>query len=186
MLKLNSLARIVTVLILLNIPVTAVLAQKTRSEVPPIKERLFYGGSLGLQLGTLTDIDLSPIVGLWLLPRLNIAAGPKYEYYKFYDERANFYGGRVYTQYVFLKDLDNLIPMGVHLGFFLHAEDEFFRLDYTDGTDWVSRFINTPLIGAGLSQPLGRRSAMNFMVLWPLDNFFGLYSEPELRISFTF
>jgi len=186
MLKLNSLARIVTVLILLNIPVTAVLAQKTRSEVPPIKERLFYGGSLGLQLGTLTDIDLSPIVGLWLLPRLNIAAGPKYEYYKFYDERANFYGGRVYTQFVFIKDLNNLIPVGVHLGFFLHAEDEFFRIDYTDGTDWISRFINTPLIGAGLSEPLGRRAAMNFMVLWPLDNFYGLYSEPELRISFTF
>jgi hypothetical protein len=186
MLKPNSLTRLGTVLVLLSISFTAVLSQKIKGEVPLLKERLFYGGSLGLQFGSVTDIDLSPIVGIWLLPRLNLAAGPKYEYYKYYKERANFYGGRVYTQFVFLKDLDNLIPMGVHLGFFLHAEDEFFKLDYTDGVDWISPFINTPLIGAGLSEPLGRRAAMNFMVLWPLDNFYGLYSEPELRISFTF
>ncbi len=80
MLKPNSLARIVTVLILLNISFTAVLSQRTKGEVPPLKERLFYGGSLGLQFGTVTDIDISPIIGLWLLPRLNIAAGPKYRY----------------------------------------------------------------------------------------------------------
>ena len=54
----------------------------TRNDVPPIKERLFYGGSFGLQFRTVTDIDISPVVGIWLLPRLNIAAGPKYRYYK--------------------------------------------------------------------------------------------------------
>lgn len=186
MLKPKSLVKLATLLIILNAPVAQVSCQKTRSDAPPLKERLFYGGSLGLQFGTLTDIDLSPIVGIWLLPRLNIATGPKYEYRKYYDERANYYGGRVYTQFVFIRDLDNMIPLGVHLGFFLHAEDEFFKLDYTSGTDWESYFINTPLIGAGLSQPLGRKSAMNLMVLWPLDNFYQLYSEPEIRVSFTF
>jgi hypothetical protein len=186
MLKPNSLARIVTVLVLLNISFTAILAQKTKSEVPPLKERLFYGGSLGLMFGTETSIDISPILGIWLLPRLNVAVGPKYEYYKYYNFRSQSYGGKVYSQFVFLKDLDNLIPMGVHLGFFLHAEDEFFKLDYTDGTQWINPFINTVLLGAGINQPLGRRAAMNFMVLWPLDNYYGLYSEPELRISFTF
>lgn len=162
-------------------------AQKQRSETPPLKERIFFGTGLGgLQFGTITNIDVSPVVGIWLLPRLNIAVGPKYEYYKYYEEKAQFYGGRVYSQFVFIKDIDKALPLGIHLGFFLHAEDEFFRLDYTDGTDWMTPFVNTPLVGAGISEPLGMKAAMNFMVLWPLENYYGLYSEPEFRISFTF
>jgi hypothetical protein len=174
------------VLLLLNISYSAVYAQKVRSETPPLKERLFYGGSLGLMFGTLTDIDISPIIGLWVFPRLNVAAGPKYEYYKYYDERASFYGGRVYSQFFFIRDLDNIIPLGVHLGFFVHAEDEFFKLEYTDGVDTFNPFVNTPLVGGGISEPLGGRASMNLMFLWALDDFYGLYSEPEIRISVTF
>lgn len=163
-------------------------AQRKKSDTPPLKERVFIGTGIGgLQFGTITDIDISPVVGLWLLPRLNIAAGPKYEYYKYSSQVANFYGGRIYTEFVVLQDLNNLIPMGVHLGFFLHAEDEFFQLDYTeDRADWESYFINTPMLGFGISQPLGQKASMNFSVLWPLENYYDLYSEPEFRISFTF
>jgi hypothetical protein len=177
------------ILIILSVTYSTVYAQRTREEAPPLKERLFYGGSLGLMLGTLTDIDLSPVIGLWLLPRLNIAVGPKYRYYKYYDDRANIYGGRVYTQFVFVKDLDNIIPAGIHLGLFLHAEDEFYSLNYTAGNvngETGSYFINTPLVGAGISQPIGRRSSLNLMFLFALDDYYDLYADPEIRISFTF
>lgn len=195
MLKPNSLARIVTVLVLLNISFTAILAQRTKNEVPPLKERLFYGGSLGLQFGSVTDIDISPIIGLWLLPRLNIATGPKYRYFKDPIDRTDIYGVRAYAQFFFIKDLNNFIPLNVHLGFFLHAEDELLSLQSAfwqappNPTERIYR--NTALAGVGISQPIGMRASINMMVLWPLnDSFSGLlgrlYSEPEIRVSFTF
>src|SRR5512146_394918 len=87
---------------------------------PPLRERLFYGGGLGLQFGTITDIELSPIVGLWVLPRVGIAAGPSFRYYKNPYYRTAIYGGRTYVEYLILQDFNNMVPIGLHLGLFLH------------------------------------------------------------------
>jgi len=56
---------------------TKALAQyeQQNSYTPPLKERILYGGNFSLQLGTYTYIDVSPVVGIWLLPRLAVAAG---------------------------------------------------------------------------------------------------------------
>ena len=71
-----------TGLILLIICVTAsgLYAQRSRPEPPPLKERLFYGGSFGLQFGSITDIQIAPVIGIWVLPRLAVAAGPNYRF----------------------------------------------------------------------------------------------------------
>jgi hypothetical protein len=166
-------------------------SQKRKEEPPPFRERLFFGGNLGLQFGTITDIQLSPVIGLWLLPRLAVAAGPNYRFYKEPSFRTDIYGGRVYTEFVFIRDLNSLIPLGIHLGFLLHAEDELLSLQssvwkYPPYTS--DRFyVNTALCGVGISQPLGRRASMNFLVLWALnDSYYDLYSDPEFRISFNF
>jgi hypothetical protein len=47
--------------------------------------------------------------------------------------------------------------------------------------------VNTILAGGGLSQLIGRRAALNIVVLWALneDNY-GLYSSPEIRLTFVF
>ncbi|HOU01111.1 MAG TPA: hypothetical protein PLL94_09425 [Bacteroidales bacterium] len=167
----------------------------TRNDVPPIKERLFYGGSFGLQFGTVTDIDISPVVGIWLLPRLNIAAGPKYRYYKDrYSGSTGIYGGRVYSEIVLLKDLNNIIPVGLHFGFFLHAEDELLSLEssFWQYQPSSNRLItNTVLAGVGISQPMGVRSSLNMMFLWTLNNAFedlafNLYGNPEIRFAVIF
>jgi len=174
------------ILIGLSISSSVLFGQRSRDEKPPVRERLFYGGSLGLQFGTYTDIDISPVVGLWVLPRLNLAAGPKYRYLKYYEDRANILGGRVYTQFFFIRDINNIIPINFHLGLFLHAEDEFFKVNYTDGIDTEELFINAPLVGAGISESLGRRSSLNLMVLWALEDKYDFYSDPEIRISIIF
>ncbi|MCX6333285.1 MAG: hypothetical protein NT092_03175 [Bacteroidia bacterium] len=182
-------------IIILNISSSVALGQNIRSEKPSVKERLFYGGSLGLQFGTVTDIDVSPVIGLWLLPRINVAAGPKYRFYKDPYDRTDIYGVRTYTQFFFIKDLHNVIPLNVHLGFFLHAEDELLSLQsaFWQSSPDVSRRIyrNTALAGVGISEPIGMRASINMMALWPLNNAFGdllyeLYANPEFRISFIF
>jgi len=179
--------------VLLIIPESAIYGQKVRGEAPPFRERLFFGGSFDLQFGTITNINVSPIVGFWVLPRLAVAAGPEYKYYsEKYIGSTSIYGGRVYTQFVLIQDLNNIIPAGIHIGFFLHAEDELQSLQ-TKTPFWnntqvtTDRFsVNTGLIGAGISQPMGRRAALNIIALWALDDPYGIYSNPEIRISFTF
>ena len=165
--------------------------QRVLEEKPPFAERLFYGGSFSLQLGTITDIEVSPIIGFWLMPRLAVAAGPSYQFYKFYDLRTDILGGRSYLQVVVLRDIDKFIPLGIHTSIFFHLEDEMLALktDFWKGVDPPpDRFmINTVLAGGGLSQQLGRRSSVNMMVLWALtDSGYDIYSTPEFRVGFVF
>ena len=162
-----------------------------RNDVPPLSERLFYGGSFGLQLGSITDIQVSPVIGIWVLPRIAVATGPTYRFYKDYYFRTNIYGGRAYTQLVVIQDINSVIPIGARIGIFLHAENELLSLESETwknppyGSDRF--YVNTLLAGAGISQPMGRRSSFNIMVLWALnDSQYDIYSNPEIRISFIF
>lgn len=164
----------------------------TREDTPPIRERLFYGGSFGLIFGTITDIQVSPVIGLWVLPRIAVAVGPTYRYYKYQIDKTSMYGGRSYLQLVVIKDLNSLLPVGVHTGIFFHIEDELLSLKtsfWKNPPPYKSDrfYVNTVLAGAGISQQIGRRASLNFMVLWPLnDSGYEIYSKPEIKISFTF
>jgi hypothetical protein len=165
--------------------------QSARDEAPPLKERLFFGGSFGLQIGTYTDIEVSPVIGLWLLPRLAMAVGPDYRFYKDPDYSTDIYGGSAYMQFVVIQDINSVIPLGVHAGIFLHAENELLSLQtsfWKDPPYKSDRFyLNTLLTGFGISQPVGRRSSLDMMFLWALNvSQYNLYSNPEIRVSFIF
>ena len=166
-------------------------AQSRREEPPSVRERLFYGGSFSLQLGSVTNIEVSPVIGFWVLPRIAVAAGPSYRFYKFYDEKTDIIGGRSYLQVVVLRDIDKFIPLGIHTSIFIHFEDELLglRSDYWKNISLSpKRFaVNTLLAGGGISQQIGRRSSMNIMVLWALnESDYDIYSNPEIRIGFVF
>lgn len=165
--------------------------QKTENGTPSFKDRMFFGGSFGLLFGSVTDIQISPVVGYWVLPRIAVAAGPTYRYYKNYLDKTSIYGGKAYVQIMVVQDLNSFIPMGVHTGLFLHCEDELLSLKanfWKAPLNPLGRFyLNTVLVGGGMSQQLGKRASMNFMVLWPLnDSNYDIYSKPEIRVSFTF
>lgn len=170
-----------------------VCAQKRREEPPPFKERLFYGGSFGLQFGTITDIQVSPVIGFWVLPRLAVAVGPDYRFYKnnYLNDGTIIYGGKGYLQFVIIQSLNSILPLGANTGIFVHIENELLNLEssYWKNPPYTSDrfYINTVLAGAGISQQIGRRSALNFMVLWALtESDYEVYSNPEMRISFVF
>jgi len=170
---------------------SVVFGQQQKEAAPPLRERLFYGGNFGLQFGTITDIQVSPVIGVWLLPRLAVAAGPDYRFYKYQSDRTNIYGLKTYMEFVVVKDLGSVLPVGSNTGIFLHIEDELLNLEssYWKNPPVFSKrfYINTILAGGGLSQQLGRRASMNMMILWALnDSGYGVYSNPEIRISFTF
>jgi len=175
---------------LLFATLSIIYGQNRKEEIPPLRERMFFGGSLGLQFGTYTNIHVTPLVGLWVRPRIAIAAGPNFTYYKDPYYETTMYGGNAYVQFVAVKDINNAIPIGLHMGIFLHLEDELLSLESSvwDPQNPGERFnVNTLLGGFGISQQLGRRSALNLMFLWTLtDSGYSLYSNPEIRISFSF
>ena len=170
---------------------SAIFGQNRREEPPPLKERLFFGGNFGLQFGTITDIQISPVVGLWVLPRLAVAVGPDYRFYKDTFNRTNIYGGKGYLQFVVIQDISSFIPIGGHTGIFLHCEDELLSLEssFWKYPPYASDrfYLNTVLAGGGISQQLGRRSSLNIMFLWALNSSeYDVYGNPEIRVSFNF
>ncbi len=179
------------IILILSLSYLTVSGQERKNDTPPLKERLFYGGNFALQLGTVTNIEVSPVIGLWVLPRLAIAVGPSFRYYQFGRENTNIIGGKSYLQFVVLQDMDRFIPLGIHTNFFIHCEDEVLSLqsDFWENTSvTTNRFlINTTLAGVGLSQAIGRRSSINLIVMWALNNSeYDIYGNPEVRIGFIF
>ena len=164
---------------------------KPAEEKPPLKERLFFGGNFGLQFGTITDIQFSPVVGMWILPRLAVAAGPNFRFYKSPFDKTVIWGGKAYTEFIVVQDLNNVIPLGLHAGLFLHLEDEVLSLEssfFRTPPYESKRFVqNTILAGGGISQQIGRRSSINLTLLWALSDYeYGIYGNPEIRVSFNF
>lgn len=164
--------------------------QKVKEQTPPLRERMFFGGNLGLSFGTYTNIHVTPIVGLWVLPRVAVAAGPNFTYYKDPYYETTMYGGNAYVEFVPVRDINNALQIGLHMGIFLHLEDELLSLESAvwDPQNSSKRFsANTLLGGFGISQQLGTRSSINLMFLWTLTNSgYALYNNPEIRVSFNF
>jgi hypothetical protein len=190
----HRIKRSLSVILVLSMGMAAAgqgAGERGPSERPSFSQRLFFGGSFGLQLGTITNIDLAPIAGVWLLPRVAAGAGPSFQYYKDPYGATAIYGGRALIQLTLIQDLNNILPLGLNLGIFatgeyegLSLEKEFFSsTPASDGRLYYDSF----LVGAGLSQPTGMRSSMNITFLWCITgNDYGIYDSPEIRIEFYF
>lgn len=163
---------------------------------PPLRERMFFGGNFWMQFGNVTDIEISPLVGFYVRPKLSLGAGIKYRYYKFKGDPikpngTHIYGFNVFSRYHIIPTFADLIP-GLDMGIFAHVEYEGLSLDnyydarssvYTPGRFWLS----SVLVGGGISQRIGPRGAINFMILYNLNETANsLESNPVIRIGFNF
>jgi len=152
---------------------------------PPLSERMYFGGNLSLQFGTITFIDVSPLAGVMITEKYSAGVGATYQYFndRFFNYNSNIYGGRIFNRY-------NVLPR-----IFAHAEYETLNLEVANQLpnsndivltrDWVPGF----LVGAGYFSPFGNRGGMNFMLLYNLthDNLRSPYREPYvIRVGFVF
>lgn len=145
------------------------------------KDRNYFGGNLGLQLGTVTLIDLSPLVGVMLSSKFSTGLGATYQYYednRFQGAAGSSFGGRAFVRY-------NVLP-----NIFAYSELESINWDaYNYGQDnfrrtWTEAFF----VGAGYFAPFGARGGANFTFLYNLNhsNREAYYSEPYLlRVGFV-
>lgn len=144
-------------------------------------DRFYTGGGIGLQFGSQTFINISPLLGYRLTEKFSAGVSVTYLYYKYkaqnpaYSYSSNTYGGSVFSRYLILENL------------FAHVEYELLRLDVRDN---VSRLLGTKdivsvLVGGGYRQMLGERSSINLMLLYNLnESTYSPYQNPIIRLSF--
>jgi len=193
--RLNRLLVLLLLLYQYLVPV-ALLAQtdEENDELRPI-DRLFFGGNFGLMFGTVTNIEISPLVGYYITPRLAAGAGIRFEYFKdkgYYEPyQTTIYGGDLFTRYTIIRDLGEGLNIGLNTGVFVQAEwevlsleKEYFEPPYTEDGRFT---VHSILVGGGLIQPVGRKSALLITVLYNLNETSrSPYSNPVVRVGFTF
>jgi len=160
------------------------------------RDRLYFGGNIALSVGTLTVIEVSPLAGYRITPRWSAGFGLDYEYYKSSGRYIGYipvsaystsiYGGNLFTNFVFLKNFptDGISLMAQTEYEALSLEKRYFQ-DYNA----TGRFIlNSFFVGGGIRQRLGRRSSLNLLVLWNLNEtqYSPYYSNPVLKFNFIF
>ena len=172
---------------LLLIAITLSLASLSLAAQPAKRgfdpNRLFTGGGLGLQFGTVTLIDVSPHIGYYLTDALALGLGGTYQYYRYkdryYEYSTDIYGGRLFARYYLFENL------------FLHGEYEYLSYEaalvdpfsyFTGDTKRVG--IDSYLVGGGYRQPLGANSYVNLLVLWNLnETLYTPYDNPIIRMG---
>lgn len=193
---------IITVCIVLSIASLDTYAQRRHGDFQRFSDRLFYGGSIGLAIGShVTQVDVVPMVGIWILPQWSAGAGGRYTYRK---ERFSFtngtssepykthiWGVSAFTQVLPIPDFYETFGIDIHGGIILHGEYEGLYVDKKminasseEGRGWVNMY----LVGGGWRQRIGDKAAINFVLLWDLtSNEYSPYSSnPILRFSITF
>ncbi|REG90928.1 hypothetical protein [Algoriphagus antarcticus] len=151
------------------------------SDSVAFKDRLYYGGNFGMQFGTVTLLDFSPLVGVMITPKFSSGVGITYQYFndrRFIGGETSSYGGRLFSRY-------NIFP-----NIFLHAEYETINFDnYNRLSERFERiWSNALFLGGGYFAPFGSRGGANFTFLYNVlhDNLRSPYGEPYvIRVGFV-
>ncbi len=180
-----------------------VLAQQPKKEKPKLWDRMYVGGNVGLQFGTITDIEVSPHVGYYIYPRWSAGVGITYEYYNkkttynYYGFpvapiETHIYGFNLFTRLALIKDMGATFGIGNGISIIGQAEYEQLSLERKhfeypnyppDGRFWIESF----LVGGGIKQAIGRRSSIYMLIMWNLNETTNSpYSNPIFKIGFDF
>lgn len=158
-------------------------------------DRIFFGGNFGMQFGTITNIEVSPLVGYHITPRLSAGLGSRFEYFRdkgfIYPYETTIYGGSVFSRFIVIQNLGEGLNLGLNTGVFAQAEYEMLSLEreyFEPPYNGTGRFlVHSVLVGGGIIQPVGRRSAILISVLYNLnESARSPYSNPIIRIGFNF
>ena len=159
----------------------AAFSQNQKTDAPPAPpfslNKFYTGGNFGLSFGTVTAIDISPIIGYKITKDFSAGVGVIYMYYSDaqYHFSTNAYGGRLFARHLIIENL------------FAHVEYELINRDAFDLNDHLIRVnVTGVLVGGGYTQRIAGNSFFNIMALWNLnDNPYSLYPNPIIRMGFS-
>lgn len=173
---------IVFIMTLLTIPAKSQYTNENQPEKPNFRSRLFFGGGFGLQFGSTTLIEVSPLIGYKITPKLGLGISPTYKYYQinnYYgpsnDLSTNVYGGGIFARYSIFPSV------------FAHVEYEtLFYNTKRPAYPTVRQQFNSFFVGGGYQQNFSPNSGMYLMILWNLnDTPNSPYINPVFRVGFN-
>lgn len=181
-----KLSTIIIVIILINLFSNNAFSQRS------FGSRLFFGGNLGLQFGSMTLIDVSPLIGYRLTEDVDLGVSLTYKYYKVkdyfqygnstFDFEANILGGGIFGRYHITENI------------FAHAEIEYLNFNqdnyyiYNNGIikENENIGITSVFVGGGIKQEIGLNSFLTLMLLYNLNETVNSpYSNPVIRVGFA-
>jgi hypothetical protein len=150
-------------------PVTNESNSGPQYSTPPKKKqsivkRFYIGGYLGLQFGTYTSIDISPLIGYRITPDFNVGIGLLYTYTSFDygfpigQHGYSSWGGRLSTNYT----LFNLISLGVE---YQYRTVELYN---SFENSFQNQGVNVLFLGGGIRQSVGRNTFMFVMAYYDI------------------
>lgn len=163
---------------------TALSAQDKKPRENEVTYRFFTGGNLGLGLGTVTNIDVSPMLGINVTNFWSVGCGLTYQYYR--DNRFGPLADPIRLDILGARFFTRLLPIEQVFG---HLEYEYLsyktNLYLFPGIDPDERINSSNLlVGAGYRQRLGINTYSYIMVLWNLnETIYTPYSNPVFRVG---
>ena len=147
----------------------------------PFKDRLFFGGDLGLNFGDVTYIYLAPTIGYKLTDKFGVGLSPSYSYFRDkryvnYTYETSTYGGRLFGQYRVLEQA------------VLYGEYGLINAEVYDllQTNLVRATIPSLLLGGGYIAEIGNNSNFTIMALWNFaESNYVFYENPIIRAGFN-
>ena len=102
-------------------PVILLAQTEEEEKESGLSDRLFFGGNFGLMFGTITNIEISPLVGYYITPRLAAGTGIRFEYYRdkgyYAPYHTTIFGGNVFSRYTIIKNLGEGLNIGLNAGY---------------------------------------------------------------------
>ena len=168
---------------------SSIFAQDTVRQMPKkpknndILSRMDFGGYFGLQFGTVTLINVSPLVSYRFTEKLHGGLGLTYQYYKdntftpSYSSSA--YGGSIFARYFIWGDLFAHVEYAP-----LYITNFVYYPPYTID-EGKAPWAHDILLGGGYRQWLGEKAFLSLMLLFNVnESIYSQYSNPIIRIGF--
>jgi hypothetical protein len=167
-------------------------------EIPDRKGKFFLIPEFWISFGSLTYIDVAPMVGYHILDRLSVGLGPHYIFQSQkatslypYAYQTHVFGLKGFARFALLTNAERFLPINLFSDLFVHVEYEGMSLEkqyyYAPTYPEDGRFIYQGLlIGGGFTQRIGMYNSFSFMVLWNLnESTRSPYSNPVFRLGFN-
>lgn len=145
----------ITIILLVTFSFASAQEQQKQSN---FLDKVFVGGGFGAGFGSYTFVNVAPIIGYRLTPRLSVAMRLMYQYTTFEYINNNFEKDRYNGHDLGIGGFARYMVYGP---VFLQAEYEHLNYDalYLDGTTGRTNF-DSFMAGGGISQPIGNKAAL--------------------------
>jgi hypothetical protein len=152
---------------------------------PSALDKFSIGGGFGLQFGTITFIELEPLLNYHINQSLMVGIGPIYQYeswegsaYYGYAGTSSLYGARVSAIFFLPDEFSRVFIMG-----------EYDIINVTEPRPYnytVERGnIALPMAGIGYKEPVSDRAFFYIYGLWNFNNtIYNPYTNPIINVGF--